>query len=163
MPDICRRTQPPRPRRGKVQHVEPTWPLTLPRKHVSLVIEGLPFGARMAQMLVRISLDLRLTKHCFVAASIPAEETGLSAAVRQAGMVRRTARWRRFRPSSTHGAPSALAARYWSGCTSVASTRTALSPNRGPNSRSIDNRTPAVARREDEIDASTVRASLPAR
>ena len=36
---------------------------TLQRKHASLVIKGLPFGARMAQMLVKISLDLRLTKH----------------------------------------------------------------------------------------------------
>ena len=32
----------------------------------TLVIEGLPFGARMAQMLVKISRDLRLTKHVSV-------------------------------------------------------------------------------------------------
>ena len=32
----------------------------------ALVIERLPFGARMAQMLVKISLDLKLTKHVSV-------------------------------------------------------------------------------------------------
>ncbi len=87
---------------------------------------------------------------------------GLSADSSQAGMVRRTARRPMLRPSSTHGAPSALAARCRSGYTWVASTPTALSRNRGPNSRSIDIRTPAVARREDEIDPCLVRASRPA-
>ena len=33
------------------------------RTQPPLVIEGTPFGLRMAQMLVKISLDLRLTKH----------------------------------------------------------------------------------------------------
>ena len=37
----------------------------------ALVIEGLPFGRRMAQMLVRISLDLRLTKHVSLLPSQP--------------------------------------------------------------------------------------------
>jgi len=41
-------------------------------------------------------------------------------------------------------------------------SRTALSPKKGPTSRSIDNRTPAVARRGDEIDTSPVWASVPA-
>ncbi len=39
---------------------------------------------------------------------------------------------------------------------------TALSPKRGPNQGPIDIRTPAVARREDEIVPCLVRASLPA-
>ena len=39
--------------------------------------------------------------------------------------------------------------------------QTALSPNRGPNPGSIDNRTPAVARREDEIDTSPVWLPVP--
>ena len=43
----------------------------------------------------------------------------------------------------------------------AASAQTALSPNRGPNPGSIDNRTPAVARREDEIDTSPVCLPLP--
>ncbi len=38
---------------------------------------------------------------------------------------------------------------------------TALSPKKGVRSTSIDNRTPAVARREDEIDTSPVCAALP--
>ncbi len=53
-------------------------------------------------------------------------------------------------PGPRRGAP-------WS-----ATAETALSRNRGPNRRSIDNRTPAVARRGDEIDPCLVRASLPA-
>ena len=61
---------------------------------------------------------------------------GLSADASQAGMVRRTARRPMLRPSSTHGAPRALAARCRSGCTWVASTQTALS---GTIPRSADN------------------------
>ncbi len=40
----------------------------------------------------------------------------------------------------------------------VPNVHTALSPNRGPTSRPIENRLPAVARREDEIDILTARA-----
>ncbi len=40
----------------------------------ALVIEGVSFGRRMAQMLVRISLDLRLTKH---ASLLPSDSTTL--------------------------------------------------------------------------------------
>ena len=53
----------------------------------ALAIEGLPFRSRMAQMLVKISRDLRLAKHVLVRPSVPAGKTGLSAGARQAGTV----------------------------------------------------------------------------